>query len=316
MAPETTALAESLNHPAILMEAPWIPGCTRFFRGDFSQSLVDLKLGFSRYDEETSKVTALATGQNCGVSYQCYIALDQWYLGYPDQARATMQAAVDLADHLKHPFSQGFATVHFAWMLYLMRDRKLSHQFAERALNISNEQSFPVWKFMAMAYVAQGLFLQGDHAQAVELADQSVASFEFLGSKLDIPHVYYVRSEMYCELGRVDEALTHLDYELNHCEQSSERFPVADLHRLRGNFLLAQSDANRDQAEVSFRTAIEIAQQQAAKSLELRAATSLARLVRDQESTERLAEVTAWFTEGHDEADMIDAKSLLDELNG
>jgi len=68
---------------------------------------------------------------------------------------------------------------------------------------------------------------------------------------------------------------------------------VADLHRLRGNFLLAQSDANRDQAEVSFRTAIEIAQQQAAKSLELRAATSLARLVRDQESTERLAEVTA-----------------------
>ena len=83
MAPETTQLAESLNHPAILMEAPWIPGCTQFYRGEFEPSLKNLELGFSRYDEEVSKVTALATGQNCGVAYQLYIALDLWYLGYP-----------------------------------------------------------------------------------------------------------------------------------------------------------------------------------------------------------------------------------------
>lgn len=316
MAPETTALADSLQNPAILMEAPWIPGCTQFFRGEYQDSLVHLKLGFSRYDEEASKITALATGQNCGIAYQCYIALNQWYLGYPDQAVATMQASVDLADRLKHPFSQGFATSHFAWMYYVMRERELSFQVGERCLKISTEQSFPVWKFMSMAYVAQGLFLHGDRDRGLELAEESVASFEYLGSKLSFPHVYFVRSEMYCELGRFEDALTNIDYEIKHCEDCSERFPIADLHRLKGEFLLAQSSDNRDQAEECFRTAIDLAQQKSAKSLELRAVTSLARLLRDQDSIQHLNDVTNWFTEGHSRPDLIDANALLQELNG
>ena len=171
---------------------------------------------------------------------------------------------------------------------------------------------------MSMAELAHGLLLQGQAKEALELADQSVAGFEFMGSKLDFPHVYHVRAEIRWQLGRFDEALADVAYELNHCEHQNERFPIAELHRLRGEILLSQSADNGDEAEQCFRKAIEVAQQQAAKSWELRAATSLARLLRDtgrsDEARSLLAGIHEWFTEGFETPDLIDARSLLDEL--
>lgn len=318
MEPETTRLAEALDDPAILMEAPWIPGCTQFYRGEFKPSLENLELGMSRYDEEVSQVTALATGQNCGVAYQTYMALDLWYLGYPDQALERRHQLLELSKRLKHPFSHGFALTHTSWLHALRREGEITQQLAEEGLKISTEQSFPVWKFMSMAELAHGLLLQGRAEEALKHADQSVAGFEFMGSKLDFPHVYHVRAEIRWQLGQLDGALADLDYELNHCEQQNERFPIAELHRLRGEILLTQSADNRGEAERCYRKAVEIAQQQAAKSWELRAACSLARLLSDtnrrDEARSLLAAVYDWFTEGFRTQDLIDARSLLDEL--
>jgi predicted ATPase len=101
-------------------------------------------------------------------------------------------------------------------------------------------------------------------------------------------------------------------------EDSGERWWEADLHRLKGELLLAQSAANHAEAEGCFRWALKVGHQQGAKAFELRAATSLARFWHDQgkrtEAHDLLAPVYGWFTEGFDTADLKDAKALLDAL--
>jgi predicted ATPase len=101
-------------------------------------------------------------------------------------------------------------------------------------------------------------------------------------------------------------------------QQSGECFWEAEIYRVRGELLLKQNESNRDEAQASFERAIQIAHAQTAKSLELRATTSLARLLRDtnrrHETRAMLADIYGWFTEGFDTADLKDAKALLDEL--
>jgi predicted ATPase len=101
--------------------------------------------------------------------------------------------------------------------------------------------------------------------------------------------------------------------------ETEERYYEAELHRLRGELLLMRSDADREGAERCFRKAIDIARRQRAKSWELRATTSLARLLRDtdrrDEARSMLAEIYNWFTEGFDTRDLKEAKTLLDELS-
>ena len=103
-------------------------------------------------------------------------------------------------------------------------------------------------------------------------------------------------------------------------EKTAERFHEAELHRLNGDFLLRLSSDNQTEAETCFHQALSVAQSQQAKSLELRAAASLSRLYQQQgkrgEARELLEPVYSWFTEGHDTADLIDAKALLVELEG
>ncbi len=125
-------------------------------------------------------------------------------------------------------------------------------------------------------------------------------------------------AEAYGQGGQAEEGLTSVDEGLAFVERTDERFYEAELNRLQGELLLQQSRAQQSEAESCFRKAIEIAQKQEAKSWELRAATSLARLWQGQgkqaEARELLAPVYEWFTEGFDTADLKDAKALLDAL--
>jgi len=126
-------------------------------------------------------------------------------------------------------------------------------------------------------------------------------------------------AEACAAVGQIDEALNAVD-EVLPFAQTEGRYYEAELNRLRGELLLKQDASNAAQAEQSFRTAIEIARSQSAKSWELRATTSLARLMRDtgrrDEARAMLADIYNWFTEGFDTADLKDAKALLDELSG
>jgi predicted ATPase len=126
-------------------------------------------------------------------------------------------------------------------------------------------------------------------------------------------------AEAYGEAGTAEEGLKLLDEAEAVMETGGERWYEAEQHRIKGELLLARSARNRAKAAAAFRHAIEVARGQEAKSLELRAATSLARLWQTQKKTaearDLLAPVYGWFTEGFDTADLKDAKALLDELS-
>jgi predicted ATPase len=118
-------------------------------------------------------------------------------------------------------------------------------------------------------------------------------------------------------MGSFDEGLRAIDEGFKFIERTGQRYYEAELHRLKGELLLAQNSSNA-QAQECFRTAIDVARRQHAKSWELRATTSLVRLLRDTERRDEaramLAEIYNWFTEGFDTADLKDAKALLDQL--
>lgn len=318
LAAHTTQLAETLQHPAILMEAPWLPGLTQFYRGEFQASIANMKLGFSRFNRDMSLVTTLATGQNCGVTYQLYEALNLWYLGYPDQALRRSEAAMETAIDLQHPFSHCFALWHRSWLHNLLRDHETAERLATDALNMAIEQSFILWKFLAMIDNGYARFKQGQTEGVLESVEQGVGVILFLGSKLNVPHFAHYRAEINAGLGRIEEGLADLEMERQHAHDSNEKYTLPELHRLRGEFLLQQSRDNTTAAENEFRQAIELAREIEARSWELRAATSLARLLKQQDKHDDARDVLLgiynWFTEGFGTPDLTDAKSLLAEL--
>ena len=134
-----------------------------------------------------------------------------------------------------------------------------------------------------------------------------------------VPYWLALLAGAYSRNGQAEEGLAAITEALAEIDRTCERFWEAELHRLKGQLLLENDAAKEAEAEACFRSAIEIAQSQAAKSWELRAATSLARLWRDQgnpdEARDLLAEVYGWFTEGFDTLDLVAAKALLDELS-
>jgi predicted ATPase len=120
------------------------------------------------------------------------------------------------------------------------------------------------------------------------------------------------------QIGQYDEGQGHLSRAVASIEQTGERWCEAELYRLQGELLLGSTRAAGSKAEAFFRCAIDTARKQGSKSWELRAITSLARLLRDtgrrDEARAMLADIYGWFTEGFDTADLKDAKALLDEL--
>jgi predicted ATPase len=138
------------------------------------------------------------------------------------------------------------------------------------------------------------------------------------GAVLEQPHGWASLAETYRGAGLIDQALEAVSKGLARARETSARFNEAELFRLKGELLLARDGPDADDAERCFREAVDIARRQSAKSLELRAAMSLSRLLRRrgnrEEARRPLAEVYGWFTEGFDTADLKDARALLDAL--
>ena len=159
---------------------------------------------------------------------------------------------------------------------------------------------------------------QGRPEEGLAQLRESVAIYKSVGAELALTQFLAMTAEAFCCAGQVEEALTTVDEALVMTSRNRDCYYDAELHRLRGELLLLNG-ATDAEAESCFQQAIQIAQQQRAKSWELRAATSLARLWQQQgktaEARQMLAEIYGWFTEGFDTADLQDAKALLDELS-
>jgi predicted ATPase len=189
-------------------------------------------------------------------------------------------------------------------------------------MELSREQGFALLIHGAMILHGWGLAEEGRVAEGIGQMQQGLAGWQATRALSHRPyHLALLAEALACD-GRVRDGLTTLTEALALCTSSGERFLEAELHRLRGELLLADADAGPsawDAADACFRQALAVARAQQAKSLELRAVMSLARLYQQQsrqaEARPLLAQMYVWFTEGFDTPDLQGAKALLEQLS-
>jgi predicted ATPase len=256
-------------------------------------------------------------GADPGVECRSYAAQALWLLGYPDQALQRSRAALTLAQELLHPFSLAYALSQAIVVHQLRREGRAAQEQVEEVIAFCAEQGFPQLVAMGTILRGWGLAAQGREEEGIAQMRQGLATTP-RGTGLGRPPVLAQLAEAYWQTGQTEEGLLLLAEALTVLDETGERWWEAEVHRLKGELLLIQTIPDQTQAETCFQQALAVARQQQAKSLELRAAMSLARLWQQQgnraEARELLAPVYGWFTEGFDTADLQEAKTLLETL--
>jgi class 3 adenylate cyclase/predicted ATPase len=319
LAAEGMAVAERLNDPGTLMEALFMPGATMFYRGQFADARARHEQAVSAYDDrERTKFWTAYTGHNAGVTHRCYLALALWHLGYPDQARKVDREMRELARTIGHAFSLGHAVDFTAFLHHYCRLGAEVRAAAEEEVALAAEQGFPLWHALGTLHRGAGLLLEGRRAEALPLLLKGFSAFRATGAEVRVPCYLGLLGDAYMQSLRFEEAHKALDEGLAVAEKNDDRCHEAELHRLKGELLLAESSDHAAGAEDCFRRAVETARQQRSRAWELRATTSLARLWQRQgrrnEARAALAAVFDTYTEGFTTPDLVDARALLDGL--
>jgi class 3 adenylate cyclase/predicted ATPase len=311
-------LAQSLRDPALFVEAHRALGVPLFWLGEVKSALAQLDQGIAAYEAQRHRSHASVYGIDPGVVCLSYSALGLWHLGHTRRALDRSHEALTLARDLSHLHSLALALVWAAWLRQFRREGLVAGEHADAAVALCAEQGFPL--FMSMGTILRGWALAGEGRGEEGLAQmrQGLADLRATGAGLWRPSFLALLAEAHARTGTPEDGLGVLDEALAIASKSGERFYEAELHRLQGELLLVGRATNEPRAEKCFREALEIARRQEGKSLELRAASSLAHLWikqgRRAEARDLLAPVYGWFTEGFETADLKDAKALLDEL--
>jgi predicted ATPase len=312
------SLAQSADDPALLLAAHRALGQNLSFLGEFTGARYHLERGITLYDVEQHRSLAHLYGQDLAVLCRSWACLGLWLLGYPDQALQQSRQALALASELAHPYSLCYA-LNWAGMLHIYRrESQAVHERTERTIVVAHEQGFAMWK--ASGPILRGWVLaeEGRKTEGIALMRQSLVTWLATGTHLFRPYYLGLLAEACGKAGQAAEGMSLLTEALDAAHKTGERFYEAELYRLTGELLLQGFPLKVSEAENSFNRALDIARRQQAKSLELRAATSLARLWGEQgrrvEAHDLLVSVYGWFTEGFDTADLTEAKALLDEL--
>jgi class 3 adenylate cyclase/predicted ATPase len=313
-------LAQQAQDTTMLPTAHRALGATLFYLGATASAQTHFAQGIVLYDPQQHRASAFLHGDDAGVGCHSFSALALWYLGSPDQALARSHEAVTLARQLVHPYSLSFALCLAAVFHQLRREERAAQERAEAAIILAQEQGFPVW--MALGSILRGWALaqQGQAKEGIEQITQGLMTYRATGAELLRPYYLVLLAEAQETIGEPEAGLTALAEALTLTETTGGRWCEPELHRLQGALLVQQHADNQAKAEHCVHQAIDIARSQQAKSLELRAATSLARLWQQQgkrqEAHDLLAPVYHWFTEGFDTADLQEAKALLVALRG
>jgi len=247
-------------------------------------------------------------------------AWNLWFLGYPDRALAHINAATAIARESGYK-SDLEAVCSYAMGIYQLRN-ELEHmrESAELTMALATELGNPFRRARAEIHLGWAEVSSGDLASGIAQMQCNLSESRATGSDSGTEYYLALIATALGRTGRFDEGLRTIEQALPLIEKSDERLYEAEVHRLKGELLLAKNASDTTQAEQCFRKANDIARRQKAKSWELRATASLARHLRDTnrryEARVILSEIYNWFTEGFDTADLKDAKTLLEELRG
>jgi predicted ATPase len=266
-------LAQSAQSQSLLMRAHFALGQTFFHLGAFSAACTHLEDGITLFDPQRRSVRAMP---DPGLGCLCYAAESQWMLGYPDQALQSIHRALILAREQSHTFSVAFAFFFAAIASQYRREVQGTRERAQAAITVAAEQGFDYLLVLGKIMEGWARAEQGQGEEGITQIRQGLTATRAAGAAIVRPYFLALLSEAHRKAGQTEEGLRVVAEALSEGDETGQRYYEAELYRLKGELLLAQMVNNPSVAEACFQQAITIAQNQQAKSLELRAATSLA----------------------------------------
>jgi predicted ATPase len=311
--------AQSENDSTHLLLAHDALGSASFDMGKLLPAREHKEAAISLYDPARHGPFAVSTSFDVKGFALSYVAMTLWLLGYPDQALRWANEAVEFTQTLSHPLSLAGAEFFLGIVQQFRHEAHSAQMAAESAIALSVEHGFAFWSAIATILRGWAMAQQGLNGEAIAQMEEGLAAFRATKAEIGRPRWLSLLAESCIESGRLNDGLSVLAEALAVADETEGHQHEAEIYRLRGELLLKQDPPDAAEAQKCFEQAIEIAQIQSAKSFELRATTSLARLLdrqgkRDEAHT-MLAEIYGWFTEGFDTADLKNAKALLDELS-
>jgi predicted ATPase len=313
-------LAQRLHAPAFLLEVHRGLGTTLLFVGQFRDALAHLDTAITLY--APGQLDAADVLGDPKISCLVFAARALWCLGYPAQALTRSREALALMHQLAHPYGAVWGQSFVADLYLLCGELQTARQLAEASLALATTQGVPYW--IGRGTFVHGLVLaqQGDGMAGMAQMRQGLAAMQGTGAALNRAYFLAQLAATHLHIGQVDAGLVVLAEAMAVMERTGEHSWEAEVYRLKGECLLAQAGPRLQatgpcaiEAEAHFQQALTTAQQQDARSLELRAAMSLSRLWQQQgkrdDARRVLTDVYSWFTEGFDTADLQAAKALL-----
>ncbi|MSP12705.1 MAG: adenylate/guanylate cyclase domain-containing protein [Chloroflexi bacterium] len=358
LAQQLLAVAEELRQPALLVEAYQHVGSTSDLLGRLELAREHFNKALALYDSSQHAAQVALGNYDVNVTSLTHAAHVLWQQGYPDQALCTAAEGVERAQVLSHPFSQAYALAYTAMLHQWRGDSQVLQERIAAGIELCTRHDFQYylrWCHILQAWTKAKARPSGED---IERLRQCITAFQANRSRLRLPYYYGLLAERQGAAGDFEAGLSQVAAALEIGQQTGEVWWDAELHRLKGELLLASprkdsivnlakpgsreikigarmpaakrpltwnrsrrmdSEEHQAEAQACFEQAIEIARGQGARSLELRAATSLSRLWQQQGKCEAarqmLGEVYGWFTEGFDTADLQAAKALLETLS-
>ena len=317
-AKEASRLAESESGEVPAMVAHRTLGIALIGLGRPHEARSHLARGNEFYDAERHRPLALVYGMDFKQVNLAYLALADWFDGYPERALAVTREGVDFARSISHANSLCHALALGAGTLHTFnRQFVAAKEVGEELLRLSAEHGMPQWSLFGRMYVAFGFIGAGQDKKGISKLQECIEKCRAVPMLANSTLAYSILAQSQARNKAYRDALISIGHGESVIESGGERWARSEFLRLKGEILDAQS--GYAEAEHYLRSAIDVAREQPAKLLELRAATSLARLWRRQgkvyEARNLLAPLYGWFTDGTDTADLKEAHALLAELN-
>ncbi len=318
LAAQFLAIAEKQRAIAPLMIGHRLMGVSMMSTGNCAPARAHYDQALALYDPAEHRPLATRFGGDIGVTILSCRSIALWMLGYPKAALADTVHVLKDAREIGQAATLMHALCFTLHSLIHCRNYTEANAQCDELLALADEKGSLFWKGLGTVLQGCVFALTGNSSDAVQMITSGVAAVQSTGQTLWMPLFLSISARAHVDLGQFDDAWRCIGEAMTAVETTKERWCEAEVHRVAGEIALISPEPDAAKAEQYFERALAVARQQQAKSWELRAAMSLARLWRNQgkvqQARELLAPVYGWFTEGFDTLDLKEAKALLAEL--
>jgi class 3 adenylate cyclase/predicted ATPase len=316
LAAEFLTLAQK-QRAAVQMTGHRMMGVAQLYRGELADAMVHFNQAMDLHSPAGRDELATWFGSEPGVATLAFRANVLRFLGYSDAALLDVEQAIKQAREIRHAATLMHTLTLTSFVLIPCGKYVSAKMLSDELISLGDQKGALVWKAFGM--ILQGWLLSIEKAPgAVKLIASGINAYRSTSARLNLPYLLSLLAKAEADICEFDRAWQCINEAFATAKSTNERLYDAEILRTAGEIALMSPELDLTKGEAYFGRALAIARQQNAKSLELRAAVSMARLWRDQgkrdEARELLAPVYGWFTEGFDTLDLKQAKALLDEL--